>query len=570
MLPEKDRPTKLTAALILERGSFEDKSPELAKEWNFKKNAPFKPSDYTPSSAKKVWWTCANGHESYSASLANRIRGKGCPKCGHQRTIAAQILAAVKRSGSIFDSRPELETEWDWAKNKGIDPQAIAPHSDVYAWWKCPVGHSWRTRAKYRASRGANCPHCSKSTSRLDVRALVELSVLFPDAKGREKVDGLEVDVLLPSHGIAIELDGRAFHADRVEQDKEKNRVLEKKGIVPVRVREKGLPSIGDYEVTIDNYANDTVWLGHLYSILATLINDEETRARLQKFASVPVLQAEEEYQRLVAYLPGPLPGESLSDLEPSLAAEWDHDANAPLTPSHVRRSTALTVSWRCPRGHSYRMTVNKRASSNRGCPYCSRQRLLPENSLAEQKPWTIPEWNTEKNNGLTAAEVAAESNRTFWWHCSAGHEWQTSPHSREAPGGKGSCRTCRSFGFNHPELMEYWDGENNPGTSPEEIPSGSGKKLWWKCPKGHRFKRLVRLMVKARQLCPICASIAIKHPEVVERWNTEANGTVKPTDLRPSSKKLIHLTCPSCGSNYQLKVYHACRLNARCPTCER
>jgi len=46
--------------------------------------------------------------------------------------------------------------------------------------------------------------------------------------------------------------------------------------------------------------------------------------------------------------------------------------------------------------------------------------------------------------------------------------------------------------GFNdlattHPDLTSQW-GENNV-VKPTEVSSGSGKKVWWKCSKGHQWE---------------------------------------------------------------------------------
>jgi starvation-inducible outer membrane lipoprotein len=55
-------------------------NPELAKEWHPLKNGTLKPRDVTPSSDKKVWWKCKQGHE-WKASIGRRNQGTGCPIC---------------------------------------------------------------------------------------------------------------------------------------------------------------------------------------------------------------------------------------------------------------------------------------------------------------------------------------------------------------------------------------------------------------------------------------------------------------------------------------------------------
>lgn len=55
-------------------------NPELCKEWNYNKNKE-KPEEYTPNSNKKVWWECKKCDHVWEASIINRNKGKGCPKC---------------------------------------------------------------------------------------------------------------------------------------------------------------------------------------------------------------------------------------------------------------------------------------------------------------------------------------------------------------------------------------------------------------------------------------------------------------------------------------------------------
>lgn len=59
--------------------------PELAEEWDQRRNGSLKPSDVSRGSGRKVWWRCANKH-SWEAAIANRtVRKSGCPEC-HKTT----------------------------------------------------------------------------------------------------------------------------------------------------------------------------------------------------------------------------------------------------------------------------------------------------------------------------------------------------------------------------------------------------------------------------------------------------------------------------------------------------
>ena len=41
------------------------------------------------------------------------------------------------------------------------------------------------------------------------------------------------------------------------------------------------------------------------------------------------------------------------------------------------------------------------------------------------------------------------------------------------------------AFLSDFPELVDQWDLTKNGNLTPQNIVAGSGKKVWWKCPKG-------------------------------------------------------------------------------------
>jgi hypothetical protein len=57
------------------------RSPEIARQWNYKRYGGLLPSEVKfTSRAAKYWWICESLHE-WEASLASRNNGSGCPDC---------------------------------------------------------------------------------------------------------------------------------------------------------------------------------------------------------------------------------------------------------------------------------------------------------------------------------------------------------------------------------------------------------------------------------------------------------------------------------------------------------
>jgi DNA-directed RNA polymerase subunit RPC12/RpoP len=126
-------------------------NPTLANEWDHEKNGNLKPENLTPSSNKKVWWKCINGHE-WQATINNRSKGVGCPYCSGRYVI--------KGKTDLQTVNATLAKEWDYEMNIGLTPMDVSPNSNKKVWWKCLREHHWMATIADR-NNGRGCPYCS-------------------------------------------------------------------------------------------------------------------------------------------------------------------------------------------------------------------------------------------------------------------------------------------------------------------------------------------------------------------------------------------------------------------------
>ncbi len=97
----------------LNRESFAEEYPDLAKEWHPFKNGEMTPEMVTPHSDISVWWVCPDCGNEYQASVGHRSYGTGCRKCGRRKTMqankkrVAMIDVATQATISTFDSISE-------------------------------------------------------------------------------------------------------------------------------------------------------------------------------------------------------------------------------------------------------------------------------------------------------------------------------------------------------------------------------------------------------------------------------------------------------------------------------
>lgn len=127
----------------------------------------------------------------------------------------------------------------------------------------------------------------------------------------------------------------------------------------------------------------------------------------------------------------------------PELVGEFDFAANAPETPETLSESSQKRAWWRCPLGPDHKW----------------RARVSVTNSLATCCPQAAGGLDPALNDGLTAEQVTARSNRIVTWSCpdSFGHTWQTTVGSRVArlAVGHGGCPQCQPRGDSQRQLAD-------------------------------------------------------------------------------------------------------------------
>ena len=65
-----------------------------------------------------------------------------------------------------------------------------------------------------------------------------------------------------------------------------------------------------------------------------------------------------------------------------------------------------------------------------------------------------------------------------------------------------------------HPELLGEWDYKKNINIAPDSITCGSGKKIWWKCKKGHKsWQAQISSRLKGCG-CPVCGYEKIRRSQ--------------------------------------------------------
>ena len=198
----------------------------------------------------------------------------------------------------------------------------------------------------------------------------------------------------------------------------------------------------------------------------------------------------------------------------PVLMAEWNWEKNNELglDPKTLTVGSEKKVWWQCPKGHEWQAIIKSRNKGN-GCPYCAGKKVLKGyNDLETLNPKLAREWHPVKNGDLTPKDVTIGSNKKVWWKCSKGHEWMATITNRKNHHGCPYCVSKKVLqSYNdletlNPKLAREWHPTKNGDLTPKDVTTGSRKKVWWKCSKGHEWMSTIHHRNNGSG-CPICDS---------------------------------------------------------------
>ena len=125
------------------------------------------------------------------------------------------------------------------------------------------------------------------------------------------------------------------------------------------------------------------------------------------------------------------------------------------------------------------------------------------------------------------------------------------------------------------PDLMQEWDWKENNKLSlnPAILTSGSNKKAWWKCEKGHEWQAVINSR-NSGVGCPYCSNkkiligendLATTNPQLASEWHPTKNGTLTPQQVTRNSNKRVWWLC---SKNKQHEWQTSINSRSGCPFC--
>lgn len=499
---------------------------KLSSEWDDDKN-DLRAKDVTPGTHKKVWWRCNVCNNSWEASIASRVNGSGCPYCSGRKIVTGK--------NDLFTLHPELEIEWNYSRNQGIDPMLCASNTHKKVWWKCRVcGNEWLSAISDR-SRGNGCPSCSFSnrTSEQEQILYYYLHCVFPDAINSYRPKWIggssEIDIYIPSIRVGVEYDGSRWHKE-LDRDLRKDCLVSEHGITLFRVREVGCPLLESSSICINVNPSDYN-KGYMTEIVQKLIKMIIDKFKIS--VSFPNIDIDRDRTAIFASYEGNKRNHSLKVISPEIANDWNYEKNNGLLPENIANQSNKKVWWLCQKcGFEWEATANNRIK--RGCPACSNKIVwIGHNDIISSYPEMAKLWNYKKNIGLSPENFTAGAEAMVWWQCAkCGYEWEAMIYHMKrafdhnvngvlcpACVGKAIWKGHNDLQSLRPDLAEEWNYARNNGICPDEITVGSSKNIWWKCKNcGYEWHTSPYNRIRNGSNCPLCAKkqVAMKNGKPV------------------------------------------------------
>lgn len=547
---------------------FETNYPMLAKEWNYNRNQ-IAPSEVSKKSGKKVWWKCTCGHE-WQARVQDRVRGNSCPYCSGKKP--------VRGVNDLETLRKEIAKEWNYMKNEK-QPYEYLEHSGKKVWWKCQYGHEWEATIDSRTRNGNGCPFCAGQRVISGVNDLLTVAPEIAKFWDYERNGSLTPDKICANSGKKVWWKCKKGHTWQVSPN---SRMSSKSGCKKcsselrtsfpeqaiffyvsqvfnsVKSRYK-ITGMMELDIFIEDSKIGIEYDGILYHSEREAINREKRKDKYCKENGIRLIRIKETKK---------------SDTPSDKDCIYRILQNKEEGLTEVLEQLLIKLCGKMPEN------INVDIERDRNLILA--EYVSDDNLKTDNMDIILREWDYEKNFPLVPNMLFAGSKKKVWWKCQKGHSWQAQMLHRTKRKQATSCPYCANKkvmeGFNdllttNKSLAAQWNYERNADLSPKNFTEHSGKKVWWKCEKGHEWEASITKRSAGRG-CPICSGKKVIRgindfgtvkPELLKEWDFERN-SLNPYTLSRGSNKKAWWKCQY-GHNWEATIIKR-SAGRGCPIC--
>lgn len=407
-------------AILKGYNDLETVYPDIAKQWNYKRNVDLKPDMVTYGSGKRVWWECNKGHE-WKAMIGDRTRNKyGCPKCARSQTsFPEQALSYYLSKYLKIESRQKvLGKELDIL----ISGYKIGIEYDGMAWHNDDTSIN-RERAKNECVTkfGFTLFRIKESDKNLTIGNTIYYSFKrdnYTEFESAIKKLLKKISCLTNTdfdYDINIKRDETEI-LQAISNYKNKNSIV---------VTHPNIAAQWNYKKNIDLIPENFSKGSHYKAWWVCPINHEYQMSIKHRTIS----KADCPYCSGNKLLKGfnDLESWCIKNEKQDILKAWSKNNERKIDEVHYYTKTK--VYWVCKKGHEFYASIDSYVHQNRRCPYCSGNKILV--GFNDLKTWCIEnnkqhiieEWDYDKND-INILDVSKGSNKKVNWICKHGHTW--------------------------------------------------------------------------------------------------------------------------------------------------
>lgn len=546
-----------------DKKSLATEYPEIAKEWHPTKNGTLKPTDVTVGSHKKVWWICNKGHK-WTAQITNRTAaGTNCPYCSNRKVLSG--------FNDLATTNPTVANEWNYVKNIGLLPTMISSGSNKKVWWKCSLGHEWQAAVVERAVRGTGCPYCTNQKVLVGFNDLATTNPAIASEWNYNKNHELLPTMVTPGSQKRVWWKCSLGHEWQAT-------------IVKRTIRGDGCPVCSGNKVLAG------------FNDLATIYPDVAKEWHPIKNGNFFPTQVAPKSGKKVWWV-----CRKGHEWQASIGSRTSKRAGCPICSQELKTSfPEQAILFYCrlitsaeSRNTDYGKEIdvylpkNKIGIEHNGRYYHKDKQELDEKKIiyfAQKGIRIISVVESDKNSvSDNTIEYRVSSNKeSLNWAIGElleliGFEKIDIDVERDATKIYDqyiNAEKANSLTSNNPEIANEWNYEKNGLLTPDLVSNSSGKKVWWKCGKGHEWQATVSDRKKGFG-CPYCAGrmvlqgyndLETTHPNLVLEWHPTKNGELSPTMVSHGSGKKVWWKCSE-GHEWQMTIVNRCN-GYSCPYC--
>ena len=473
---------------------------------------------------------------------------------------------------NFLKDNKELMKEYNYNKNSDINLEKLKNGSNICIWWKCGKGHEWEAKISDR-SQGSGCPYCSNKKILVGFNDLAttnpELAKQWHPTKNGKLTPQ---DVTKGSGKIVWWLDDCGHEYEKSVANKNSGQKC------PYCNNTKVLIGFNDLATTNPELAKQwhptknknlmpnnitarsikRVWwkcdvCGHEWNTVLSVRVDRKSgcpKCNIEKSTSFPeqaiYYYCSKYFKAYNRYIIKNLEVDIyLKDISTAIEYDGMYYHSSPEKKERDLKKNNILEKSSIKLYRIIEYNENKIVGNNI---------YYKVDSSYKELPWAIKKLFKYLKINSIDVNIDSDSNKIYESYI--------------------SIVKANSIENKYPYLVKEWNYEKNGVLKPNMISSKSGKKVWWKCSKGHEWQAAVSSRVKNHN-CPYCyGRFAIKgvndlkttNPKLLAEWNYEKNN-IKPEEVKASSHNTVWWKC-SKGHEWQARISH--RTNGvGCPYCK-